>query len=109
MLVTKPQDILIALKLALRDRKSYSFATLAKSVGMRASEVHASCSRLSEARHLMPDSRKVRRKPFLDFLIQESPTHSPPAKGAVSLGSERHDRVDLCGTTGRKERRKQGA
>jgi hypothetical protein len=86
MAVTKPQDVLIALKLALADRGGDSFATLAKSAGMSASEVHASCSRLSEARLLMPDSRKVRRKPFLDFLIHGVPYAFPAGQGEMTRG-----------------------
>lgn len=84
--VTKSQDILVALKLALSDRKGDSFATLAKSLGMSASEVYASCSRLSEARLLMPDSRTVRRKPLLEFLIHGVAYAFPAGQGEMTRG-----------------------
>ncbi len=38
----KPQDLLVALKLALSGQKTAPYADLAKSLGMSASEVHAS-------------------------------------------------------------------
>jgi DNA-binding Lrp family transcriptional regulator len=65
--MTKPQDVLVALKLCLPN-ESKSFAALAKELGMSASEVHASVARLGEARLVNVTSRKVNRKPFLDFL-----------------------------------------
>lgn len=65
--MTKAQDVLVALKLCLpNDGKS--FAALAGELGMSASEVHASLARLGEARLVDVTSRKVNRKPFLEFL-----------------------------------------
>lgn len=67
MVVTKAQDVLVALKLCLPN-EGKSFAMLAKELGMSASEVHASIARLGEARLVESSVRKVNRKPFLDFL-----------------------------------------
>jgi len=75
----KAQDVVVALDLA-RDRdRSASYADRAKRLGMSASEVHAAVRRLVEARLLDPDSKGIRRKPFLDFLV-----HGVPFAFAVS-------------------------
>lgn len=65
--MTKSQDILVALKLCLPN-EGKTFAALAKELGMSASEVHASLARLGDARLVDMASRKVNRKPFLEFL-----------------------------------------
>jgi len=65
--MTKPQDVVVALKLCLSgvDR---SFAALAGELGMSASEVHGACARLIEARLLDPETRRIRRKALQEFL-----------------------------------------
>ena len=65
----EPQDIVVGLKLAL-SAGNESYAALAKVLGMSASEMHAAVGWLTDARLLDPDSRKIRRKPFGEFLIQ---------------------------------------
>jgi len=65
--VTKPQDIVVALKLCLSG-EGKSFAVLAAELGMSASEVHGSFGRLTEAKLLDPDTRKIRHKSLQEFL-----------------------------------------
>ncbi len=84
--VTKPQDILVGLKLALSSEGGKSFAVLAKELGMSASEVHASVGRLEEARLLEGESRSVRRKPFVEFLLHGVPYAFPAAAGEMTRG-----------------------
>jgi DNA-binding Lrp family transcriptional regulator len=84
--VTKPQDILVVLKLALSAQGGASFAALAKALGMSASEVHASVGRLEEARLLEGESRTVRRKPLLEFLLHGIPYAFPAAAGEMTRG-----------------------
>ena len=72
-MVMKPQDVMVALDLS-RDRGlRCSYAERAKRLGMSASEVHAAVSRLSEARLLDPETKAVRRKPLMDFLVHGVP------------------------------------
>ena len=83
--VIKPQDIVVGLKLAL-SAGSESYAALAKVLGMSASEVHAAVGRLADARLLDPDSRKIRRKPFVEFLLHGVPYAFPVAVGEMTRG-----------------------
>jgi DNA-binding Lrp family transcriptional regulator len=48
----KPQDLLVALKLALPGQKPAPYADLAEALGMSASEAHARVGRLKVARLL---------------------------------------------------------
>jgi hypothetical protein len=45
----KPQDVLLLLKLAVREGKDFSYAELADELGMGASEVHGAVRRGREA------------------------------------------------------------
>lgn len=84
--VTKPQDVLVVLKLALSAQGEKSFAVLAKELGMSASEVHASVGRLVAARLLDRESRTVRRKPLLEFLLHGIPYAFPASAGGMTRG-----------------------
>jgi hypothetical protein len=83
--VTKPQDVVVALKLCLSgvDR---SFAVLAGELGMSASEVHGACSRLIEARLLDPETRHPRRKALQEFLRSGVPYAFPAQLGELTRG-----------------------
>lgn len=81
----KPQDIVVGLKLAL-SAGNESYAALAKALGMSASEVHAAVGRLAEARLLEADSRNVRRKPFVEFLLHGVPYAFPASVGEMTRG-----------------------
>jgi len=83
--VTKPQDIIVALKICLSGMDG-SFAARASELGLSASEVHAACSRLTEARLLDPDTRKIRRKAFLAFLVHGVPFAFPAQPREVTRG-----------------------
>lgn len=84
--MTKAQDILVVLKLALSSEQGESFAALAKALGMSASEVHASVGRLVEARLVEGESRSVRRKPLVEFLVHGVPYAFPAAAGELTRG-----------------------
>lgn len=75
---TKPQDIVVALKLALAASRP-SYAELAADVGMSASEVHAAVRRLGEARLLDPETQEIRREALRNFLVHGVP-HAFPAR-----------------------------
>jgi DNA-binding Lrp family transcriptional regulator len=70
--------VIVALKLCLHGAAK-SYADLGRELGMSASEVHAAVVRLSEARLIDPETKKVRRESLRNFLVHGVP-HSFPAK-----------------------------
>lgn len=83
--MTKPQDVMVALKLCLvvPDRV---FAEMAAELGMSVSEVHASVGRLREARLVGPIDRNVKRKALLEFLRFGVPYAFPVKAGEITRG-----------------------
>jgi DNA-binding Lrp family transcriptional regulator len=84
-MVTKPQDIVVALKLSLGSNLS-SYAELGQSLGMSASEVHAAVRRLVEARLVDPETRQVRREALRNFLVHGVPYAFPASPKGISRG-----------------------
>ncbi len=84
-MVTKPQDVLVALKLCL-DATKRSYAELGQLLGMSASEVHAAVRRLIEARLVEPETRHVRREALRNFLVHGVPYAFPARAGEVTRG-----------------------
>lgn len=84
-MVTKPQDIVVALKLAL-NANDLSYAALGESLGMSASEVHAAVRRLIGARLLDPDTKQVRLEAFRKFLVHGVPYAFPVHPKEVTRG-----------------------
>ena len=73
---TKPQDVVVALRLAL-GADGLSYADLSKDLGMSASEVHAAVRRLIEARLVDPEARRVRVDALRNFLVHGVPYAFP--------------------------------
>ena len=82
---TKPQDIVVALKLCLESARR-SYAQLGQELGMSASEVHAAVRRLGEARVIVPETRKIRREALRNFLIHGVPHAFPASPKEVTRG-----------------------
>jgi len=82
---TKPQDIVVALKLTL-GAADLSYAELGKDLGMSASEVHAAVRRLQEARLLDPETKQVRLEAFRNFLVHGVPYAFPVSPKAITRG-----------------------
>ena len=82
---TKPQDVVVALKLCLDDT-SRSYAELAEELGMSASEVHAAVRRLGEARLVDPETREIRRDALRSFLVHGVPYAYPARPKEVTRG-----------------------
>jgi DNA-binding Lrp family transcriptional regulator len=82
---TKPQDIVVALKLCLGTVRQ-GYADLGRSLGMSASEVHAAVRRLAEARLLDPETKKVRREALRNFLVHGVPYAFPASPREVTRG-----------------------
>jgi DNA-binding Lrp family transcriptional regulator len=84
-MVTKPQDIVVALKLAL-GAPDMSYANMGKALGMSASEVHAAVRRLIEARLLDPETKKIRLTALRNFLVHGVPYAFPANPKEVTRG-----------------------
>jgi len=84
-MITKPQDVVVALKLAL-GRDDMSYAALGRDLGLSASEVHAAVRRLAEARLLDPETKRVRLEAFRNFLVHGVPYAFPASPKAVTRG-----------------------
>src|SRR5471032_628381 len=82
---TKPQDIVVALKLCLEGARR-SYAELGQELGMSASEVHAAVRRLGEARLVDPETREIRRDALRNFLIHGVPHAFPASPKEVTRG-----------------------
>ena len=81
----KPQDIVLALKLSLEGEDN-GYVPLARSLGMSVSEVHAGVRRLTEARLLVPGTKRVRRQPLRDLLLHGLAYVFPAHLGSVVRG-----------------------
>lgn len=84
-MVTKPQDVIVALRLAMRGVE-LSYADLAKELGMSASEVHAAVRRLMDARLLDPETKRVRVEAFRNFLVHGVPYSFPASPKQLTRG-----------------------
>lgn len=84
-MLTKPQDVVVALKLALLGEWR-SYADLGKELGMSASEVHAAVRRLIEARLMDPESNEIRREALRNFLVHGVPYAYPAAAKEMTRG-----------------------
>jgi DNA-binding Lrp family transcriptional regulator len=84
-MVTKPQDVLVALKLCIEGARQ-SYADLGQELGMSASEVHAAVRRLGEARLVDPETREVRREALRNFLVHGVPHAFPASPREVTRG-----------------------
>lgn len=82
---TKPQDVLVALKLSLGGNEQ-SYAALGGDLGMSASEVHAAVRRLGQARLLDPETKHVRREALRDFLVHGLPYVFPVSAKEITRG-----------------------
>ena len=82
---TKPQDIVVALKLALGDSFS-SYAELGQALGLSASEVHAAVRRLADARLVDPDTKQVKREALRNFLVHGVPYAFPATPKEITRG-----------------------
>ena len=84
-MVTKPQDVVVALKLSLDGARS-SYADLSQELGMSASEVHAAVRRLGEANLIDPETKEIRREALRKFLVHGVPYAFPARPKEVTRG-----------------------
>jgi hypothetical protein len=85
-MILKPQDIVIMLKLVVREGSDWSYPELSYELFMSASEVHAGIQRAVAAR-LMDMHRKIPVKSnLLEFLVHGVKYAYPPDRGGISRG-----------------------
>ena len=87
-LTLKPQDLFVALKLALAGQKPAPYAELAAALGMSASEVHASVGRLKSARLAVvgDDGPMVVKAALKEFVLHGARYAFPATLGATTRG-----------------------
>ena len=79
----RPQDVLVAVKLALSSRQTYP--ELAAALEMSLSEVHAAVKRATDA-GLVGPNRNPNRIALLDFLLQGAKRTFVPKRGPLTRG-----------------------
>jgi len=86
VMILKPQDIVIMLKLVVRDGSEWSYQALSYELSMSASEVHSGVKRAVAAK-LMDMHRKIPLKSnLLEFLIHGVKYAYPPDHGGITRG-----------------------
>ncbi len=84
-MVLKPQDLVIALKLAVLGPVAWTYESLAKDLAMSPSEAHNGVKRLIQAKLLTPN-RTVIRESLSEFLIHGVRYAFPPSLGGKARG-----------------------
>lgn len=85
----KPQDLVVALKLAVSGDQPFTYASLARDLGMSASEVHASVQRCQLARLVVVSESgalKALRPAVLEFAIHGARYAFPAQRGPITRG-----------------------
>ena len=85
-MILKPQDIVIMLKLLVRNGSEWSYPAISYELSMSASEVHAGVKR-AVAAQLMDMHRKIPvKRNLLEFLIHGVKYAYPPDRGGITRG-----------------------
>lgn len=82
----KPQDLLVALKLAAHPDTPWTYKDLASSLSMSQSEVHQAVKRLERSRLYNSITRRVVRPHLKEFLVHGVPYAFPASEGEESQG-----------------------
>ncbi len=85
----KPQDVLVLLKLAVRNDAVWSYPRIAAELGMSASEVHAAVKRAFLAKlavALQPKGFAVQPQNLLEFLVHGAKYAFPAVRGPITRG-----------------------
>lgn len=82
----KPQDVVVALKLAVHEDRRWRFTTLASELGMSASGVLAAVLRADRCGLLIAKTRRVIRPALLEFLVHGVRYVFPAERGRRSRG-----------------------
>ena len=82
----KPQDVVVLLKILLKEQAPWRFSDLAHDLDMSVSEVHSAVERSRLAGLLDVEGRKVFRSAFEDFLFYGLQYVFPAVPGAIVRG-----------------------
>lgn len=82
----KPQDVLVALRLATAPTEDRTFPKLAAALNMSASEVHAAVKRAVASGLVDASTRTVRKAALLEFLVHGLRYVFPPEWKGVTRG-----------------------
>lgn len=82
----KPQDVLVLLAVTLHDGEDWSYASLAQSLGMSSSEVHAAIGRALQVGLIGPDRRRPNRTALLEFLVHGLKYAFGAERGGITRG-----------------------
>jgi hypothetical protein len=84
MLVLKPQDVVVLLKVYLSH--GWTYPSLAESLGMSQGEVHAALKRAAAAQLMNPTTRQPAKAQLLEFLVHGARYAFPGVRGAATRG-----------------------
>jgi hypothetical protein len=82
----KPQDLVVAVRLAMPVARPWTYPELGASLCMSASEAHAAVKRASQCGLVDGDSRKARRSALLEFIVHGLRYVLPPSWSGVARG-----------------------
>ncbi len=85
-MILKPQDIIVLLKLIVRQSSDWSYAVIAKELYMSASEIHSGLKRATAARLFNSESKSVFRSALNEYLIHGVKYAYPPNRGGQTRG-----------------------
>jgi hypothetical protein len=86
----KPQDLLVLLKMACRKDQSFTYAQLARELGISASEAHSSVRRIFVARLASPSpdgGTIVHREALREFVVHGARYSFPATMGSATRGT----------------------
>ena len=86
MTTTRPQDVLVLLKLVASPESGATYARLAEEVGMSTSQVYRSLERAERARLYVGSRRAPIRAALLSFVLHGVPYAFPAARGQRTRG-----------------------
>jgi hypothetical protein len=86
IIMLKPQDVVVLIKLAIESGRSWSYTQLAYELSMSASEVHAGIKRATQARLFSKQLNRPHRKALEEFLIHGVKYAYFPTIGSLTRG-----------------------
>lgn len=82
----KPQDVAVAVRLAIPIEGAWTYPDLARSLRLSSSETHSSVQRATQCGLVDSTSRRARRTALLEFLVHGLRYVFPAVLGAVTRG-----------------------
>lgn len=82
----KPQDLVVAIRLAIPPANEWTYPALAAALHMSASEVHAAVKRAAKAGLVDETTRTARRAALLEVLVHGARYFMPPVWTSVTRG-----------------------